>query len=117
MKIISDFKQLVLVYRFDFLIFLESFADVDIAYDVAIQRIMGNLPFTNATLALKHPGISKMEKNKNIFVRNIEYPIRTLVHMFEQLECKGFLISMELKIPIKIVSKWRLFQEISTPFC
>ena len=64
MKIISDFKQLVLVDRFDFLIFLESFADVDIVYDVAIQRIMGNLPLTNATLALKHPGISNWKRIK-----------------------------------------------------
>lgn len=81
------------------------------------QESWENLPFVNATLALKHPGISKMEKIKNILVLNIEYPIRTFVHMSEQTECKGFLIAMELNIQVSKSQNGGCFKEVSTPFC
>lgn len=81
------------------------------------QESWENLPFVNATLALKHPGISKMEKIKNILVLNIEYPIRTFVHMSERTECKGFLIAMELNIQVSKSQNGGCFKEVSTPFC
>lgn len=81
------------------------------------QESWENLPFVNATLALKHPGINRMEKIKNILVLNIEYPIRTFVHMSEQIECKGFLIAMELNIQVSKSQNGGCFKEVSTPFC